>query len=199
MTRYCTTTPPYSNGADDYSSGHSGVIGVPDNFTQSSDNCIEPEVISEVVTDGNMAGEERSKHDVESHGWEEAEESTCCVCMGVSKDYKDALATDDLEQAVECNDAGETNPTITSHSHTPPYDTVTFCILPPSNVNETEVPLGRGFTMFPSCAVPNAVQAETSNDFNVVPMEECPVVVRVYDELRQNGIHPLHSSHCGSK
>ena len=193
--QYSTTSPSSSNQTDSrdgYSSGHSEA---------RSDSSSEPEGTSEVAKDGNTSDEERSSYSVESHGWEEAEEITCSQYTGVCNvDHKDVLDTDGLEQAVECSDAEETNPTITNcHNPALPFSPTVFCFLPVSDVYETEVPLGPGITTFHSCATPSAVQAVTSNDFNVIPMEECPVVARLYQELCQNGIRPVHTSNCGGK
>jgi hypothetical protein len=191
--QYYTTSPSSSNQTDSrdgYSSGHSEA---------RSDSSSEPEGTSEVAKGGNTSDEERSSYSVESHGWEEAEEIPCSQYTGVCNvDHKDVLDTDGLEQAVECNDAEETNPTITNcHNPALPFSPTVFWFLPVSDVNETEVPLGPGITTFHSCATPSAVQAVTSNDFNVIPMEECPFVARLYQELCQHGIRPVHSSSCG--
>ena len=205
--RYYTTASSastHTNGGDGCSGGHSEDISLPENFPQPNkvrpDNSIEPEDVGEGIKGKHAAEGERSKHDIESHGWEEAEEMDWSLSMGDGKVHcNNTLGTDDVEQATECEDSEETSPTITSHTPAPPYDMTPFCVMPESNAAETEVPLGRGTATFSIFAIPSAVEAETSNDFNVVPMEECPVEPRLYQELHQSGIRPLHSSHSGGK
>ena len=119
----------------------------------------------------------------------EAEYHECEVAEEHIEPYLQVMGTDESngnlhnneepEQAVECVDTGQENPTITSHPHEPVYThPAPLCILTESDVMEEErVSLGLGVAMFHGCTSPSWLQLETSNFFNVVPIQECPSMV----------------------
>ena len=100
------------------------------------------------------------------------------------------------EEAIQCVDVGEENPTITSHQ---PALTPTeyrplpvICILSDADVASIcegeRVSLGTPYTVTPMYAGPRLLDIETSDDHNVSPMEENPVMVSNAVSLSQRSV-----------